>query len=59
MPSASYIKEHSIMFSSKGLKFCFSGVPVMAQWVKNLTDIHEDVGSVPGLTRWIKDAALP
>ena len=34
------------------------GVPV-AQQVTNLTSIHEDARSVPGLARWAKDLALP
>ena len=32
-------------------------VPIEAQQVKNPISIHEDVGSVPGLTQWVKDLA--
>ena len=30
----------------------------MAQQIKNLTSIQEDVALIPGLTQWIKDPAL-
>ena len=40
------------MSKSKRLR---GGVPVVAQQVKNLTSIHEDESSIPGLSQWVKD----
>ena len=31
----------------------------MAQCVTNPTNVHEDLGSIPGLTQWVKDLAWP
>ena len=36
-------------------KKSFTGVPVVAQYVKNPTGVYEVAGSIPGLTQWVKD----
>ena len=35
------------------------GVPVIAQWLMNLTRNREVVGLIPGLAQWVKDLVLP
>ena len=33
------------------------GLPGVAQW--NPTSIQKDMGSIPGLSQWVKDPVLP
>ena len=47
----------SIMYLLQKKKYL--GVPIVAQWLTNPTRNHEVSGSIPGLTQWVKDPALP
>ena len=40
-------------------KRAIQGVPIVAQWLTNPPRNDEVMGSIPGLTQWVKDLALP
>ena len=48
--------EGPLKIDTKIIEF---GVPVVAQWLMNLTRNHEVAGSVPALAQWVNDPALP
>ena len=47
------------VLGTRGIKKEAIAVPLVAQWVKNLTSIHENMCLIPGLAQWVKDPALP
>ena len=53
------IQQQQLEISKSHLKMDKTGVPVVAQQLTNPNDIHGDVGSIPGLSQWGKDSALP
>ena len=42
----------------KPLNYITMGLPIVAQWLMNLTRNHEVEGSIPGLAQWVKDLVL-
>ena len=54
-----YPSIHPPFKKEENLKNVARGILFVAQWVKNLTSIHEDADLIPGLAQWVKNLVLP
>ena len=54
-----FAKDSEILLQESCLRVCFDRVPLVAQQLMNPTSIHQDVGSIPGLTQLVKGPVLP
>ena len=58
------LKNRTQLKAVKGLMECElcwqrGTFPIVSQWVNNLTGIHKDAGSIPGLTWWGEGSGIP
>ena len=61
--SSVLLRVFDLMFKSQqgreSIKKILLAVPVVAQWVKIPTSIHDVAGSIPGFTQWAENSVLP
>ena len=50
---------HYVQIPKTYLKISLHGSSHCGTVETNLTSIHEDVGSIPGLAQWVKDPVFP